>query len=212
MYLDKKVLARTLLTNTIITTKMETVKLSANARVDLGKKESKALRNAGQVPCVLYGGETTVHFSVKSTDLKNLVYTPNVYTTEIELDGKTYKAILKDIQFHPVTDAIIHVDFLELVEGKEVTLSVPVILSGNAKGVMQGGKLRKNMRRLTVRATPENLPDAISLDVTPLGIGKSIRVSNVEANNFDILNPGSAVIVAVKMARGAVKVADEDEE
>ena len=127
---------------------METVKLSANARVDLGKKESKALRNAGNVPCVLYGGESTVHFSVKSIDLRNLVYTPNVYTTEIELDGKTYKAILKDIQFHPVTDAILHVDFMELVEGKEITLSVPVILNGNAKGVMQGGKLRKNMRRL----------------------------------------------------------------
>lgn len=190
---------------------METVKLSVNARVDLGKKESKALRNAGQVPCVLYGGESTIHFSVKTLDLRNLVYTPNVYTAEIELDGKTYKAILKDIQFHPVTDAIIHVDFMELIEGKETTLSVPVILTGNAKGVMQGGKLRKNMRRLTVRATPENLPDSITLDITEITIGKSIRVSNVEANNFDILNPGSAVIVAVKMARGAV-VADEEEE
>lgn len=191
---------------------METVKLSANARVDLGKKESKALRNAGQVPCVLYGGESTVHFSVKALDLRNLVYTPNVYTTEIELDGKTYKAILKDIQFHPVTDAILHVDFMELVEGKEITLSVPVVLTGNAKGVMQGGKLRKNMRRLTVRATPANLPDSITLDITNIGIGKSIRVSNVEANNFDILNPGSAVIVAVKMARGAVVAAEEEEE
>lgn len=191
---------------------METVKLSANARVDLGKKESKALRNAGQVPCVLYGGESTVHFSVKAIDLRNLVYTPNVYTTEIELDGKTYKAILKDIQFHPVTDAILHVDFMELVEGKEITLSVPVILTGNAKGVMQGGKLRKNMRRLTVRAIPANLPDSITLDITEIGIGKSIRVSNVEANNFDILNPGSAVIVAVKMARGAVVAAEEEEE
>lgn len=189
---------------------METVKLSANARVNLGKKESKALRNAGQVPCVVYGGESTIHFSVKSLDLRNLVYTPNVYTAEIELDGKTYKALLKDIQFHPVTDAITHVDFMELVEGKEISLSVPVVLSGNAKGVMQGGKLRKNMRRLTVRATPENLPDSINLDITEIGIGNSIRVSNVENNNFDILNPGSAVIVAVKMARGAV-VADEEE-
>ncbi len=191
---------------------METVKLSANARVDLGKKESKALRNAGQVPCVIYGGESTVHFSVKTLDLRNLVYTPNVYAAAIELDGKTYKAILKDIQFHPVTDAIIHVDFMELVEGKEITLSVPVTLTGNAKGVMQGGKLRKNMRRLSVRAIPANLPNSIELDVTPLTIGKSIRVSNVETNNYDILNPGSAVIAAVKMARGAVVANEEEEE
>ena len=189
---------------------METVKLSANARVNLGKKESKTLRNAGQVPCVLYGGESTVHFSVKALDLRNLVYTPNVYTAAIELDGKAYNAIVKDIQFHPVTDAIVHVDFMELVEGKEITLSVPVVVTGNPKGVMQGGKLRKNMRRLTVRAIPANLPNSIDLDVTPLTIGKSIRVSNVETNNFDILNPGSAVIVAVKMARGAV-VEDEEE-
>lgn len=191
---------------------METVKLSANARVDLGKKESKALRNAGQVPCVIYGGESTAHFSVKALDLRNLVYTPNVYTAEIEIDGKTYKAILKDIQFHPVTDTILHVDFMELVDGKDITLSVPVTITGNAKGVMQGGKLRKNMRRLTVRATPDNLPNSIDLDVTALSIGKSIRVSNVETNNFDILNPGSAVIVAVKMARGAVVEAEEEEE
>lgn len=191
---------------------METVKLSASARVNLGKKESKALRNAGQVPCVVYGGESTVHFTVKALDLRNLVYTPNVYVAEIEIDGKTYKAILKDIQFHPVTDAILHVDFMELVDGKEMTLSVPILITGSAKGVMQGGKLRKNMRRLTVRATPENLPDSISLDVTEIAIGKSIRVSNVETNNFDILNPGSAVIVAVKMARGAVVEDEETEE
>ncbi|MGB0869231.1 MAG: 50S ribosomal protein L25/general stress protein Ctc [Flavobacteriales bacterium] len=191
---------------------METVKLSANARVDLGKKGTKTLRKEGMVPCVVYGGEKTIHFAVKTLDLRNLVYTPNVYTAEIEVEGQVVKAILKDIQFHPVTDAILHVDFMELVEGKEISLSVPVNITGNAKGVMQGGKLRKNMRRLLVRATPENLPNSIDLDVTPLGIGKSIRVSGVETNNFDILNPASAVIVAVKMARGAVVATEEEEE
>jgi len=190
---------------------METVKLSAKARVDLGKKGTKTLRKEGMVPCVVYGGEKTIHFAVKTLDLRNLVYTPNVYTAEIEVEGQVVKAILKDIQFHPVSDNILHVDFMELVDGKEISLSVPINITGNAKGVMQGGKLRKNMRRLLVRATPENLPNSIDLDVTPLSIGKSIRVSNVETNNFDILNPASAVIAAVKMARGAV-VAAEDEE
>ena len=189
---------------------METVKLSAQARVNLGKKESKALRAAGNVPCVIYGGEKSIHFSAQDKDLRNLVYTPNVYQVDIDVDGTSYTAILKDIQFHPVTDKVIHIDFMELVADKEITLNVPVRLEGSAKGVMNGGKLRKNMRQLTVRAIPANLPDSITIDVTELGIGNSTRVSDLEGNNFDILNPSSAVIVAVKMARGAA--ADEEEE
>ncbi|MGB0428078.1 MAG: 50S ribosomal protein L25/general stress protein Ctc [Flavobacteriales bacterium] len=189
---------------------METVKLSAQARVNLGKKESKALRAAGSVPCVIYGGEKNIHFSAQDNDLRNLVYTPNVYRVEVEIDGTTHTAILKDIQFHPVTDKVIHIDFMELVADKEITLNVPIRLEGSAKGVMNGGKLRKNMRQLTVRATPANLPDSITIDVTELAIGNSTRVSDLQGNDFDILNPSSAVIVAVKMARGAA--ADEEEE
>lgn len=191
---------------------METVKLSAESRVDLGKKGSKAIRNEGKVPCVLYGGENTLHFSVKANDLRNLVYTPEVYKIEIELDGKSYFAILKDIQFHPVTDNIIHVDMIELVTGKDVNYSIPVRITGAAKGVMLGGKLRLNMRRLNVRSTPENMVNDVTLDITELGIGQSIRVSQVNAEKFDILNSGNAVIVAVKMARGAKASDDEEEE
>jgi large subunit ribosomal protein L25 len=212
MYLAKRVLVRTLLINYHKQKPMETVKLSAQARVDLGKKESKVLRKEGMVPSVLYGGENNVHFAVKANDLRNLVYTPNVYKIEIDVDGTAYQAILKDIQFHPVTDEVIHVDFIELVPNKAVTYSIPVKIEGSAKGVMLGGKMRLNMRRLNVRSTPENMVNEVVLDVTELGIGKSIRVSQVETNNFDLLNAGSAVIVAVKMARGAKKVEEEEEE
>ncbi|MCT4665088.1 MAG: 50S ribosomal protein L25/general stress protein Ctc [Flavobacteriales bacterium] len=190
---------------------METIKLSAEARMDLGKKESKTLRKEGKVPCVLYGGEEVVHFSIPEIQFKNLVYTPNVYRLEIDVNGKTYSAILKDLQFHPVTDNILHADFIELTEGKEVTYQIPVRITGNAKGVMLGGKLRLNMRKLNVRSTPENMVSDVVLDVTPLGIGKTIRVSEIETNNFDILNAGNAVIVAVKTARGAQKEEEEEE-
>lgn len=191
---------------------MESISVSAKARVDLGKKEAKALRKAEHVPCVIYGGEKNIHFSASVNAFRNLVYTPNVYKVEIDVEGTVYTAILKDIQFHPITDRILHIDFLELVEGKAVTMQIPVNISGSARGVMAGGKLRKNMRKLTVRATPENLPSSIDLDVSPLRIGDSIRVRDAETNNFDILNPGSAVIVGVKMARGAAKGDDEEEE
>lgn len=191
---------------------MESISVSAKARVDMGKKEAKALRSANQVPCVIYGGEKSIHFSASVNAFRNLVYTPNVYKVEIDVEGTVYTAILKDIQFHPVTDRILHIDFLELVEGKAVTMQVPVIVSGSARGVMAGGKLRKNMRKLAVRATSENLPSSIDLDVTELRIGDSIRVRDIETKNFDILNPGSAVIAGVKMARGAATSDDDDEE
>lgn len=188
---------------------MKSVSISAEKRVDLGKKEAKALRAADKVPCVVYGGETTQHFAVPANAFNNLVYTPNVYAVAIDIEGTTVNALIKDIQFHPVTDRILHVDFIELVPGKEVNTQIPVIITGSAIGVMNGGKLRKTLRKLSVRATPENLPDAITLDVSKMRIGHKIYVRDVEANNFDILTSGNAVIVAVKTARGAV---DEDEE
>lgn len=189
---------------------MKSVSISAEKRVDLGKKEAKALRAAEKVPCVVYGGETTQHFAVSVNAFNNLVYTPNVYAVAIDIEGTTVNALIKDIQFHPVTDRILHVDFIELIPGKAVNTEIPVIITGNAIGVMNGGKLRKTLRKLSVRATPENLPDAVTLDITDMKIGNKIYVRDVETNNFDILTSGNAVIVAVKMARGAV--ADEEEE
>ena len=188
---------------------MKSVSISAAKRVDLGKKEAKLSRAAGNVPCVMYGGKTNQHFTVKENALNNLVYTPKVYSVAIDIEGTTINALIKDIQFHPVTDRILHIDSIELVPGQEVNTSIPVVFEGSSIGVRNGGKLRTTLRKLSVRATPENLPDNVTLDISELTIGEKVYVRDVEAANFDVLTAGSAVIVSVKTARGVV---DEDEE
>jgi large subunit ribosomal protein L25 len=190
---------------------MKSVSISAEKRVDLGKKEAKALRAAGKVPCVVYGGETIQHFSATEIAFNNLVYTPNVYAVAIDIEGTTVNALIKDIQFHPVTDKILHIDFIELTPGKFVNTEIPVVLNGNAIGVRNGGKLRKTLRKLSVRSTPENLPDAITLDISKMKIGEKIYVRDVDAKGFDILTSGNAVIVAVKTARNVVENEEEEE-
>lgn len=187
---------------------MKSVSVSAVKRVDLGKKEAKLSRAAGNVPCVIYGGKTNQHFAIKENALNNLVYTPNVYSVAIDIEGAIINALIKDVQFHPVTDRILHVDFIELVPGQEVNTKIPVVFNGNAIGVMNGGKLRKTLRKLSVRATPENLPDNVTLEISEMKIGEKIYVRDVEATNFDILTAATAVIVSVKTARGA----EEEEE
>ena len=191
---------------------MKSVSISAEKRVDLGKKEAKALRAAGKVPCVVYGGETVHHFSATEIAFNNLVYTPNVYAVAIDIEGTTVNALIKDIQFHPVTDRILHIDFIELVPGQSVNTEIPVVITGNAIGVRNGGKLRKTLRKLSVRATPENLPDAVTLDISTMKIGEKIYVRDVDAKGFDILTSGNAVIVAVKTARNVVEDEEEEEE
>jgi large subunit ribosomal protein L25 len=191
---------------------MKSVSVSAAKRVDLGKKEAKLSRAAGNVPCVIYGGKTNQHFTVKEIALNNLVYTPNVYSVAIDIEGTVVNALIKDIQFHPVTDRILHIDFIELIAGQAVNTEIPVVCTGNAIGVMNGGKLRKTLRKLSVRATPENLPDNITLEISKMKIGHKIYVRDVEAKNFDILTSGNAVIVAVKTARAAVVEEEEVEE
>ena len=191
---------------------MKSVSISAEKRVDLGKKEAKALRAAGKVPCVIYGGENIQHIAATETAFNNLVYTPNVYTVAIDIEGNTVNALIKDIQFHPVTDKIIHVDFIELTPGKEVNTEIPVVITGNAIGVRNGGKLRKTLRKLSVRSTPENLPDAITLDITNMKIGHKIYVRDIDADKFDILTSGNAVVVAVKTARNVLKEEEEGAE
>jgi large subunit ribosomal protein L25 len=188
---------------------MKSVSISAEKRVDLGKKEAKALRAAGKVPCVIYGGENTYHFAATEVAFNNLVYTSNVYTVAIDIEGSTVNALIKDIQFHPVTDQIIHVDFIELTPGKEVNTEIPVVINGNAIGVRNGGKLRKTLRKLSVRSTPENLPDAITLDISDMKIGDKIYVRDIDADKFDILTSGNAVVVAVKTARNVIEEEEE---
>ncbi|WP_299678447.1 50S ribosomal protein L25/general stress protein Ctc [uncultured Tenacibaculum sp.] len=190
---------------------MQSITINGSQRESVGKKATKALRNAGKVPCVLYGGDKPVHFSAEEKAFKSLVYTPNVYTASIELDGKTYAAVLQDIQFHPVTDKILHIDFYQLFEDRPVTMEIPVKLVGSSKGVMIGGALRHNMRKVKVKALPANLPDFIEADITELEIGNKLYITELANENFTFLHPDNTVVAQVRMSRNAAKAAAEAE-
>ena len=174
-------------------------------RNNLGKKESKTLRSLGKIPCVLYGGKENVHFQLEENDLKKLVYTPKVFIVELTIDSAKIKALVKDIQFHPVNDKILHVDFIELVDEKPVNTQVPIIFTGNSIGVLNGGKLVKNLRKLSLRAIPKNLPDNISIDITNLKIGDKIYVRDLNYTQFEITTSENSVLVAIKTSRAAVE-------
>lgn len=190
---------------------MKSFAISGSARPSVGKSNAKELRTAGLVPCVLYGGEKQLHFSLASTELDKLIYTPSVYIIELDIDGEKHRAIMKDVQFHPVTDNTLHVDFLELDDNREVVVSVPLKTLGTPLGVRNGGKLRINRRKLTLKALPADLPDFIQLDIEGLRIGQSIRIREIEGK-FEFLHPENQIVVAVKMARGASLDEEEDED
>lgn len=195
---------------------MKSITIQGTKRENVGKKSTKALRDAELVPCVVYGGEQPLHFSTEEKSFKNLVYTPEAHTVVIELDGKKIEAVLQDIQFHPITDKILHVDFYQLSANKPVVMSVPVRVIGRAKGVVAGGVLRQSFRKLTLKAIPANLPDEIVIDVTPLRIGNKLYVGDIKNDAYTFLHPDNAVIAAVKMSRNAMKagaaMVDEDDE
>jgi large subunit ribosomal protein L25 len=186
---------------------MKSFAINGSARTTIGKTNSKELRIAGLVPCVLYGGEKQLHFSLASVDLDKVIYTPSVYIIELNIEGATYRAIVKDIQFHPVTDRTLHVDFLELIEDKKVTVNIPFKTNGVPLGVRNGGKLRINKRALTISAFPKDLPDTIELNIETMRIGHSVRIQDIEGD-FEFLHPENQIVVAVSMARGA---AEDDE-
>ncbi|MFN6014170.1 MAG: 50S ribosomal protein L25, partial [Flavobacteriales bacterium] len=152
---------------------MKTAQLSGSLRTNVGKKDAAALRNADMVPCVLYGQGEQTHFAVKRNDIDKIVFSPEVYQVELEIEGKKAKGIIRELQQHPIKDTIQHVDFLELSETKPVRVGLPVRLTGSSRGVMAGGKLMQVFRRLTVVALPQDIPDAITLDISKLKIGKS---------------------------------------
>lgn len=191
---------------------MKSVEIQGNVRTEVGSKYAKAERKAGNVPCVVYGGEAPIHFSAPTLAFRGLVYTAEAKTAKITVGDTTVEAVIQDIQFHPVTDQLMHIDFIQLVDGKAVTMDIPVVLHGQARGVLNGGKLKTILRQLSVRAIPGQFPESIDLDITNLRIGKSIRVSDVTPEGFEILNADTAVIVTVKKARGAVDDDDDDEE
>ncbi|MFV8335020.1 50S ribosomal protein L25/general stress protein Ctc [Flavobacterium sp. RSP29] len=189
---------------------MKSITIKGSERESVGKVATKALRNAGLVPCVLYGGNQAVHFSAEVMAFKNLVYTPNAHTVEIDLGkGKSFNAILQDIQVHPVSDKILHIDFFQLFDDKEITMEVPVKIIGNSKGVMAGGDLRLNTRKLKVKALPKNLPDVIEADITPLDMGNKLYVTKVASPDYKIMHPDNTVICQVKISRAAMKAAQE---
>ena len=192
---------------------MKSLAISAKTRKKVGKSDSKALRNQGNVPCVLYGGEKQVCFYAHENDFRNLVNTPDVYVVELDISGKKTRAIMKDIQFHPVTDRILHIDFLEVFEDKEITISIPVILNGLSIGVRNGGNLMFRRRKIITRALIENMPDAIELDIEHLKIGQFIYIKDLDQDGCEFLAPDNSVVVGVKTARAAIEEeVEEDEE
>ena len=192
---------------------MKSITIKGSERESVGKKATKALRNAGKVPCVVYGGDKPLHFSADELAFRDLVYTPNAHTVAIELDGgASVKAVMQDIQFHPVTDKIIHIDFYQLFDDKMVTMDIPVRLEGNSPGVRNGGRLLFRKRKLTIKALPAKLPDFFDIDISKLKIGQNISVGSLLNDDFSILHPDTTVVVQVKTARTAVVLDDEDEE
>ena len=188
---------------------MKSITIKGSERESVGKAATRTARNAGMVPCVLYGGDQPVHFTAEEMSFKGLVYTPNVHTVVIDLNGKTYNAILQDIQFHPVSDKILHIDFYQLHAEREITMEVPVKIIGNSKGVMAGGVLRLNQRKLKVRALPANLPDFVEADITELEMGNKLYVTKLPTENFKLLHPDNTVVAQVRISRAAMKAAQE---
>ena len=190
---------------------MKSITINGSKRESVGKKASKYLRNAGKVPCVIYGGDEPVHFSADEISFSKLVYTSDAHTVVVAFeDGNKIDAVLQDIQFHPVTDKILHIDFFQLHEGKEINMIIPVRIEGTAPGVRDsGGLLSRNKRKLTVRALPKNLPDFLLADVSKLNLNDSITVADLADETFKILHPDSQVVCQVKMSRASMSI-DED--
>ena len=191
---------------------MKSVSINGVARVNLGKKFAKQLRNKEHVPCVIYGGDSEpIHFHAHTNEFRKIVYTPDVFLIDITIDNTTIRATMSDIQFHPVTDKIIHIDFIKIIDGKSVKVNVPVSIIGNAIGVRNGGRLALNIRKLLVEGLAENLPETIEIDITQLKIGHSVRVSDIAIDAISILSNPNDVVVGVKTSRAAVEE-DEGEE
>ena len=192
---------------------MKHLDIKATKREDYGKKATAQVRREGLVPCIVYGEGETVHFSVNKSDLKALIFTPQSYIVNFDIEGQTEVAVMREIQYHPVNDEPLHIDFFRVVKNKPISMDIPVETSGNADGVKQGGKLFLAKRKLRVQATEENLPDVITVDVTNLALGKSIFVSDLTLENITILTPATTAVCAVRMtraARGAAAAAAKD--
>ena len=188
---------------------MKSITIKGSERESVGKVATKAIRNAGMVPCVIYGGNQPVHFAAEEKAFKSLVYTPNAHTVVIDLTGTSFNAILQDIQFHPISEAILHIDFFQLSDDKEIIMEVPVKVTGTSPGVLLGGVLNLNQRRLKVKALPKNLPDFVEANISELQMGNKLYVTQLEAKNFKLMHPDNTVVCQVKISRAAMKAAQE---
>ena len=192
---------------------MKTVSLSGSLRENVGKKDTKALRQAEMVPCVMYGaGEEQIHFATSEKNFTKILFTPETYIIDFDVNGKTYKTILQDIQYHPVTDKVLHADFLIVKEDKPITVTLPITLAGSAAGVMRGGKPKKGIKKVKVAGLIKDLPDYVKVDISGVNINEAIKVKDLNIENVTPVTPGYTVIVAVNMARGAVVSTEETEE
>lgn len=188
---------------------MKTLAISVKERQNVGKTSTRALRNQGNVPCVLYGGEKQVTFYAHENDFRKLVYTPNTFVVELNINGSKTKAIMQDIQFHPVTDKILHIDFLEVFDGKPITVSLPVVLDGVAIGVKNGGNLMFRIPKIVSKGLVANLPEAITINIDHLAIGMFISIKDIVVKGVEFLAPPNSVVVAVKTARAAILEEEE---
>ena len=191
---------------------METIEIIGYKRANLGKKDSKKLREDGNVPCVIYGGDEQIHFHAPMILFRDLVYTPGANFVKLNIEGLEIDAILQDIQFHPVSEIILHADFLQLKDDKKIKMEIPVKIIGDSPGVQQGGKILMRIRKLSLMAYPKNMPSFVEVDISGLELGKSIKVEELLSENYDILNSPLVSVVSVNIPRVKIEVEEEDEE
>ncbi len=191
---------------------MKTVSMSGSPRENVGKKDAKRLRYQGDVPCVLYGGKDQVHFSMSEKDFKPIIFTPEVFLLNISINGTVFNAILQDIQYHPVTDKILHADFLEIIPGKPIIIGIPVVFTGKAPGVLLGGRLVKKLRKLRAKALAEDLPDNLLVDISKLNIGDNVTIKDITFDKVEFLENANSEVVGVKTARNIEEEEEEEEE
>ena len=194
---------------------MKTITIAAERRTEVGKKSTRDLRKIDHVPCVIYGGAEVIHFHAHENDFRQIVYSPSAYIIEIDLDGKKHKAVLQELQFHPVTDKLIHMDFVEVFDEKPVTVEIPIKLTGAAIGLKDGGKPRQRRRVLKVRGLLQDLPDVLEIDITDVAIGDVIKIGDLSYDNLEILDPSRSMIYAIvssRISKGMALVEDGEEE
>jgi len=182
---------------------MKAISMSGSPRANVGKTDAKSIRKSGKVPCVLYGGKEQIHFSANQADFKPLLFTPEVHTVNLDIDGSSHKAILQDVQYHPINDALMHADFLAVDEKKPIVISIPVRVVGNSVGVRAGGKLTIKVRKMKVRGLLNDLPDGIDIDISNLEIGQSVKVRDLKNDKLQLLDAPNVAVVSVNATRAS---------